>query len=298
MTPRPHRDIGGDDVAFLACRPRLMGVAYGMLGTTGEAEDVVQDAWLRWRAADRQAVRDAEGFLVRATTRLALDRIGSARARRETYVGPWLPEPLLADERDDPQHGIEAAERMSLALLMALERLDPVQRAVLLLRDVFDLDYDDIADAVEKAPANCRQIARRARERVGEPGTRFRVSPGSEEQLIRAFTQAVLDGDLAGLKELLAADAVLWADGGGVVVSARRPIAGADRIARFLIGVRGKMPEDTQMRWVRVNGDPGVALSDADGVFSVLTIEPGEQAIANVRIVNNPHKLAHLVPPP
>ena len=276
-----------------------MGVAYGMLATTGDVEDVVQDAWLRWRTADRDAVRDAEAFLIRVTTRLALDRLGSARARREHYVGPWLPEPLLADEDGDPQHAVEAAERMSFALIRALERLDPVQRAVLLLRDVFDLDYADIANAVDKSPADCRQIVHRAREQVGRPRARFTVSREVEERLVRAFLAAVGDGDIGALRELLAGEAVLWTDGGGVVTSARKPILGADRIARFLLGVRRKLPEGSQMRFVGVNGDrPSLALNRDGEVYSVVVIEPGDGVIANLSVQNNPHKLAHLTTGP
>ena len=296
MSGSSHPQAQRDDAAFLACRPRLMGVAYGMLATTGEAEDVVQDAWLRWQAAERDAVRDAEAFLIRVTMRLALDRLGSARARREAYVGPWLPEPLLSDERSDPADAVEAAERMNYALLRALERLDPVQRAVLLLRDVFDLEYDDIADVVERSPTNCRQVAHRAREQVGRPRTRFRVDRHAAERLVGAFLHAVSEGDLGALRDLLASDAVMWTDGGGVVPSARKPILGPDRIARFLLGVRRKLPEGSEVRVVRVNGDPGVALVHSGVVFSVLVAEPGDGVIANLDIVNNPHKLAHLAP--
>lgn len=284
-----------DDAAFLACRPRLLGVAYGMLGTRGEAEDVVQDAWLRWRAAGREAVRDAEAFLVRVTTRLALDALGSARARRETYVGPWLPEPLVQATDAGPDAAVEAAEELGLALLVALERLDPVQRAVFLLRDVFDLEYAAIADVVEKAPANVRQIAKRAREQLGRERRRFPVAQGEEERLVGAFALATATGDLAGLTALLAEEAILWSDGGGRVTAARKPIFGADRVARFLLGVGRKAPEGTQLVPVRVNGDPGWRIDGPQGeVLGVLALELRDGAIANVRIVNNPEKLARV----
>ncbi len=280
-----------DDRAFLACRPRLLGVAYGMLGTRGEAEDVVQDAWLRWRGAGREAVRDAEAFLVQVTTRLALDALTSARARRESYVGPWLPEPLVAEVGAGPDAAVEAAEELSFALLAALERLDPVQRAVLLLRDVFDLEYAEVADVVDRSPVNVRQIARRAREQAGRARKRHRVSAHQEERLAAAFLAAVGTGDLAGLTAVLAQDAVLWSDGGGVVRAARKPIYGPDKIARFLLGVGRKAPEDMRVDAVRVNGDPGWRLRTPSGVLAVLVLDLAEDAVATVRIVNNPEKL-------
>ncbi len=281
-----------DDV-FTACRPRLLGVAYAMLGAVDEAEDVVQEAWLRWRDADTDAVRNAEAFLVTVTTRLAIDRLRSARARRETYVGPWLPEPLLAAP-DDPAQAVVEAEQLSLALLVAMERLNPVERAVLVLRDVFDLEYSEIADALAKTPANCRQIARRARERVGEPVRRFPVAPEEEERVVAAFLAAATAGDVEGLTAVLAADAILYSDGGGVVPSARKPIYGASKAARFLIGVQRKIDFEAVVSLVRVNGDPGVRVDGPDGLVSVLALEIADGVVANVRIVNNPHKLAHL----
>ncbi len=284
------------DEVFAACRRRLLGVAYGMLGAVEEAEDVVQDAWLRWRDADTDAVRNAEAFLVTVTTRLAIDRLRSARVRRETYVGPWLPEPLLAapDARVDPAQAVVEAEDLSLALLVAMERLNPVERAVLVLRDVFDLEYGEIADAVAKTPANCRQVARRARERVGEPVRRFPVAPEEEERVLAAFLQAATTGDLEGLTAVLAADAILYSDGGGVVPSARKPIYGASKAARFLIGVQRKIDFEPVISFVRVNGDPGVRVDGPDGLVSVMALEIADGLVANVRIVNNPHKLAHL----
>jgi RNA polymerase sigma-70 factor (ECF subfamily) len=287
-----------DDAVFIACRPRLMGVAYGMLATTGEAEDVVQDAYLRWRAAGREGVRDAEAYLVVITTRLALDRLGSARARRETYIGPWLPEPLVTacGIDADPAAAVEGAEQLSLALLMALERLDPVQRAVLLLRDVFDLDYAEVADAVDRSPTTCRQIARRARKAAGEPRRRFAVDADDERRLTREFMTAVGAGDVAGLAALLAADATLWSDGGGVVLAARKPILGADRVARFLVGISRRFDAAPETELVRVNGDPGWRVTAPERARSVIALElaPDGRTIANVRIVVNPHKLRHL----
>jgi RNA polymerase sigma-70 factor (ECF subfamily) len=278
--------------AFAACRPRLLGIAYGLLGELTEAEDVVQDAWLRWRDADQQAVRMPEPFLVRVTTRLAIDRLRSARARREQYVGPWLPEPLLTDPETPEVRAIEA-ERLSLALLAALERLNPVERAVLVLRDVFDLEYAEIADALEKSPANVRQIAKRARDHAGDETRRRQVDESERQRLAEAFLVASVSGDVDRLRELLAADAIMYSDGGGVVTAARKPIYGADKIARFVVGVQRKdhYPTDAVFSPVLVNGDPGVRMeSPSEGFISILSIEVVEGAIQGLRIFSNPER--------
>jgi RNA polymerase sigma-70 factor (ECF subfamily) len=274
---------------FEACRSRLLGVAYGMLGDRGEAEDVVQDAWLRFAAADQEAIRNAEAFLVTVTTRLAMDRLRSARARRETYVGPWLPEPIITEP--DPAEIVSEAEQLSLALLVALERLNPVERAVFLLRDVFDLDYGEIADVVEKTPANCRQIAARAREHAGEPARRRPVSPEEEERVLTAFFAATNSGDLEALTRLLAADAIVYSDGGGVVTAARKPIYGAAKCARFMVGIRRKLGYDPPFSLGRVGGEPAVLIHGPVGVASVMVFELADGVVANLRLVNNPHKL-------
>jgi RNA polymerase sigma-70 factor (ECF subfamily) len=282
--------------AFLRCRPRLLGVAYGILGDLGEAEDVVQDAWLRWDAADWSRVANLEGFLVTVTTRLAIDRLRSARIRRESYVGQWLPEPLLVDDADPESVAIEAAE-LTLALLSALERLNPVERAVLVLRDVFDFEYAEIADIIEKTPANCRQLAKRAREHAAEPVRRFRATSEQAERLLAAFTAAVMTGDVKRLEAVLAADAILYSDGGGEALAARRPIYGAVKIARFLCGVRrrGYFTPELRYKAVRVNGDPGLLRIDATGhARAVIALEPHDGVIVGVRIINNPKKLTRL----
>lgn len=277
---------------FAACRPRLLGIAYGLLGELTEAEDVVQDAWLRWQAADRSAVRNAEPFLVTVTTRLALDRLRSARARREVYVGPWLPEPLLTDPETPESRAIEA-ERLSLALLGALERLNPVERAVLVLRDVFDLEYAEIADILEKTPANVRQIAKRARDHAGDPTRRRPVAEEERQRLTVAFLGAAAAGDMDGLRELLAADAIMYTDGGGVVTAARKPIYGAEKIARFMVRVQRKpsFPDDPVYTPVLVNGDPGVLMeSAAEGFLSIAAVEIADGVVQAVRFFNNPER--------
>jgi RNA polymerase sigma-70 factor (ECF subfamily) len=280
------------DDAFAACRPRLLGIAYGLLGELTEAEDVVQDAWLRWHSADRDAVRNAESFLVTVVTRLALDRLRSARVRREVYVGPWLPEPLVTDPETPETKAIEA-ERLSLALLGALERLNPVERAILVLRDVFDLEYAEIADAVGKTPSNVRQIARRAREHAGDQTRRREVDEEERQRLVVAFLAAATSGDMDGLRELLAADAIMYTDGGGVVTAARKPIYGAEKIARFMVRVQHKssFPDDPVYTPVLVNGDPGVLLeSAAEGFLSIAAIEVVDGAVQTVRFFNNPER--------
>lgn len=278
--------------AFDACRPRLLGIAYGLLGELTEAEDVVQDAWLRWDRADKDAVRNAEPFLVTVTTRLALDRLRSARARREVYVGPWLPEPLVTDPETPETKAIEA-ERLSLALLGALERLNPVERAVLVLRDAFDLEYAEIADVLEKTPANVRQIASRAREHAGDPSRRRRVGEEERQRLTVAFLGAAAAGDMDALREMLAADAIMYTDGGGVVTAARKPIYGADKIARFMVRVQRKpsFPDDPVYTPVLVNGDPGVLMESArDGFLSIAAVEITDGLVQAVRFFNNPER--------
>jgi RNA polymerase sigma-70 factor (ECF subfamily) len=279
---------------FEACRPRLLGVAYGMLGELGEAEDVVQDAWLRWSDAERDSVRNAEAFLVTVTTRLALDRLTSARARREVYVGPWLPDPLVSDPETPESRAIEA-ERLDLALLGALERLDPVERAVLVLRDVFDLEYAEVADAVEKSPANVRQIAARARRHAGEPARAREVREDERRRLAEAFMVAVSSGDVDRIRDLLAADAIMYSDGGGVATAARKPIYGADKIARFFVGIQRKdtTPTDLTFEPVVVNGDPGVRIDSASqGFINVTAVEIADGAVQAVRLFVNPYRFS------
>jgi RNA polymerase sigma-70 factor (ECF subfamily) len=279
---------------FEAHRPRLLGIAYGMLGGLAEAEDVVQDAYLRWHDADESQIRSAEAFLVTVTTRLAIDRLRSARVRRETYVGPWLPEPLVADEAaPDPADVVAEAEQLSLAILTTLERLNPVERAVLLLRDVFDLDYAEIADVVDRSPVNVRQIATRARGHVGDVHRHASVTAEEEQRLLEAFMGAVTSGDLDGLTELLAADAVMYSDGGGVVQAARKPIHSGPKVARFFIGIARKAPPEFSATWVRVNGEPGVCFDTPGGVLNVMAFEIRDGLVTAVRVVANPEKLGY-----
>ena len=277
---------------FEASRPRLQAVAYGMLGSLAEAEDVVQDAWLRWQDASREELRSPEAFLVTVTTRLAIDRLRSARARRETYIGPWLPEPLV--EEMGPAELVAEAEELSLALLATLERLNPVERAVLLLRDVFDFDYAEIADVVGRTPSTCRQIARRARDHAGQPVRRQRPTREQEQRLMEAFSAAVYGDSLEALTRTLAQDAVLWTDGGGIVSAARKPVIGGPRIARALLALQRKSPPETTVAPVRVNGEIGLFMREPDGTISVFAFEIADDVILGIRVVRNPEKLRHV----
>jgi RNA polymerase sigma-70 factor, ECF subfamily len=273
-------------------RGRLFAIAYGMLGSSAEADDVVQDAFLRWHERDRSAVRSPPAFLTTMVTRLAIDRLRSAERRRVEYVGPWLPEPLLSEL--DTAEVVSEAEQLSLALLATLERLNPVERAVFLLRDVFDFDYSEIAAIVDKSEANSRQIGRRARTRVGEPLRRFRPTHEKEHELLSAFVAATEAGDVDALTGLLARDAILWTDGGGKVSAALQPLDGAERIARFLLAIARKAPAELRSRPVRVNGDPGMRTDAPSGPAGVLALELAEEEIVGIRIVVNPDKLRHL----
>jgi len=277
---------------FEAHRPRLVGIAYGMLGSVMDAEDVVQDAYLRWAGIDPTTVDSPAAFLTTVTTRLAIDRLRSAQHRREAYVGPWLPEPMVT-AADDPAEVVATAERLSMALLVALERLNPVERAVFLLRDVFDYDYPAIADVVDKSPANCRQIASRARERVGDP-SRGRPLESEERRLANAYAAAILSRDVAGLARILADDVVLWSDGGGKTRAARHPLAGRDRVAKYLVSVSQQAPDETTAELVAVNGSLGWLATIGGAAMAVITFETAEGLVTGIRVVLNPDKLSHL----
>lgn len=276
---------------FESHRSRLVNIAYGMLGSVMEAEDIVQDVYLRWAEVDLHEVDNPPAYLTTMTTRLAIDRLRSARVRRETYVGPWLPEPYLSDYEEDPADVVAEAERLSMAMLVAFERLNPTERAVLLLREVFDLDYAEIADVVDKSPVNCRQIAARARQRIGEPQAASRPSPDTEMRLVGEYLAAIDTGDVGRLASVFADDVVLWSDGGGKARAARHLLYGAERVARHLIGVAPQAPEGMEVRLVRVNGMPGI-LGRHDGkAIGVLSFDIVDDVVVAVRAVLNPEKL-------
>lgn len=284
----------GAAAGFEPHRRHLTGIAYRMLGTLSEAEDVVQDAFLRWHAADRSAVDNPRAFLSRTVTRLCLDLLKSARVRRESYVGSWLPEPVLDSAALAVDAPGELAADLSVALLLALERLSPLERAAFLLHDVFDMDYAEVARTLDRNEAACRQLAARARAHVREARPRFAVSDDDGERIAAAFLAAARTGDASKLAGLLAEDAVLWSDGGGKKAAALNPIRGAGRIARFFAGIVDKAPELVSVRRATVNGLPGAVAIEADGSPYVIAVECRAGRVGAVYILRNPDKLRHI----
>ena len=277
---------------FEAERPRLRRLAYRMLGSVTEAEDAVQDAWLRWDRAGA-AAENPRAWLVQTVTRLCLDRMKSARARRETYVGPWLPEPLIEEIADDP---VERAEDVSVAFLLALERLSPLERAVFLLHDVFDQDYAEVGRALGRGEAAVRQLASRARAHVRDARPRFSVSPEKTLELAAAFMRAAAAQDMEGLSSLLARDAVLISDGGGKRPAALRPMVGRDDVMLLLRGLasRGGLARAMTMRPAMINGAPGVIMDLADGLQTIAFESDADGLLSAIYIIRNPDKLGHL----
>lgn len=281
---------------FTRHRALLFAIAYRMLGTVADAEDMIQETYLRWQraAAQGEQIAAPQSWLTTVLTRLCLDQLRSARVRREEYVGPWLPEPILTEVEPDPAEHAALADSLSLAFLVLLENLTPVERAIFLLHDVFDYDYAAIARIVGKSEANCRQLARRARDAVTARRPRFDPSPGEQERLTRQFVAACTDGDLAGLVATLADDITLWADGGGKAHAAMRPVQGADRVARFMLGVVRKAPAGTSYRLATVNAQPAIIASLGGVPFSVLTLDIAGGCVRGISVVANPDKLVYL----
>jgi RNA polymerase sigma-70 factor (ECF subfamily) len=282
-------------------RPRAFAIAYRMLGSVAEAEDVVQEALLRTHTAlaEGQRIESPRAFVATVTTRLAIDELRSARARRERYVGDWLPEPLVTDPAEDPAREVEMADSISLALLAVLERLSPEQRAVLLLRDVFDSGYREIAETVGKSEPAVRQLAARARRAVQEHRPRFEASREQRDELARRFFAAVQQGDLDGLESLLAHDVVLRGDGGGKVPALARALHGRKRVARTLLAWTrlGARIEGASLREVEVNGQPGALLLDGEArVIGVWALDVADGQVQGVSSIVNPDKLAHVGP--
>lgn len=278
--------------AFEAQRPRLKRLAYRMLGSVAEAEDAVQDAWLRWTRAG-EGVTDPAAWLVRATTRLCIDRLRAAKAERAAYRGPWLPEPLIEPLTEDP---VERAEDVSIAFLLALERLSPLERAVFLLHDVFDQDYAQVAETLGRTEAAVRQLASRARTHVQDARPRFSVDEGRAKALAEAFAAATAGADYARLAALLTEDAVMVTDGGGKRKAALRVMVGRDDIIGLFQGIRWRagFPEASAFEAVRINGWPGLLLHLSDGPETI-AFEPGEDGrIAAIYVMRNPEKLGHV----
>jgi RNA polymerase sigma-70 factor, ECF subfamily len=281
--------------AFEAHRSALIGLAYRMLGSRTEAEDVVQDAYLRWHATNHAAIEEPRRYLGTVVTRLCLDRLKSARARREIYVGEWLPEPVVDERFDD--HGADAlAQDISVALLLLLERLSPLERASFLLHDVFGLEFAEVARALGRGEAACRQLAARARVHIEAARPRFPVSRDEASRLATAFQAAMTSGDTVALARLLADDAVLHSDGGGKKSAALNPIRGADKILRFFEGIARKNPEllFSDTRPALVNGLPGFVIRERDGTLDTVAIEPRDGRIVAIYLTRNPDKLRHI----
>ncbi|GAA3430073.1 RNA polymerase sigma factor SigJ [Streptosporangium sandarakinum] len=274
---------------FAAIRPRLVGVAYGLLGSIDEAEDVVQDAWFRLGRVGRAEIRDVTGWLVVTVSRLALDVLRSARVRREEYVGPWLPEPVV--DGGDPADRVTLDESMSMAMLVVLESLSPAERTAFVLHDVFGLPFDEVGRAVGRSPAACRQLAARARRHVAARAPRFEVDAAEHRRVVEAFARAGAGDDIGALMELLDPDVVLRSDGGGLVTAARRPVRGADRVARFLLGVTRRYGSSHGFAPVMVNGWPGLLRSRRDATPAVYALNTAGGRITEIYIVMNPEKL-------
>ncbi|WP_305785564.1 RNA polymerase sigma-70 factor [Symbioplanes lichenis] len=278
-----------DDDPFVAHRSLLFTVAYELLGTAADAEDVVQETWLRWAAA-RAEVRDPRAYLVRIVTRQALNRLRTLARRREDYVGPWLPEPLRTSP--DVAEDVELAESVSVAMLTVLETLAPTERAVFVLREVFDISYAEIAATLGKSPAAVRQIAHRARDHVAARRPRITVSRAEQDAVVHRFLSAVRGGDLQGLLDVLAPDVIILADGGGVVTAARHPIHGAARAAKFL-AMLADLP-DYAMTPLRLNGGPALRVDLASELDTVASLVVEDGRITRIFAIRNPAKLAHL----
>jgi RNA polymerase sigma-70 factor, ECF subfamily len=287
-----------DDV-YQELKPLMFSIAYRMLGSATEAEDIVQEAFLRFHkeTSGGTEVDSAKAYLSAVTTRLSIDHLRSARVRRERYVGTWLPEPILTEEEDDVALHAETADSLSMGFLVLLESLTPVERAVFLLREVFDYGFDEIAGIVGKTEENCRQISVRARKHVHDAKPRFEASRARKEELARRFFAAALDGDLDGLLEMLAADAVAYADGGGVAPAAPHPVHGGKKVGNLLMAGarRGRELGVVGMRRVEINGEPGAIFVRGDGEpVGVVALEISDDQVQTIRAISNPEKIRHL----
>ena len=274
--------------AFERARPRLFGIAYRMLGSVAEAEDIVQDVWTRWQSTDRRVVRDPQAFLATTTTRLAINVLQSARTRHETYVGPWLPEPV--DTSADPTLGAERGEALELAVLVLLERLSPTERAAYVLREAFNYPYKEIAEVLRVEEANARQLVTRARQHVTDE-RRARVSNDEQKRLLHAFVAAAQTGDLAALERLFAADVVSQADGGGFIRAAQKPVVGRVRVAKYIASVSEWGWTGVIATVIQANGMACAVLSRAGVVAMLVTIEASPEGIDQIMWVMRPSKL-------
>ena len=289
---------GSEEIAaFEELRPRLFGIAYRMTGSVADAEDVCQEAWLRWRAIDPATVTTPEAYLVRTVTNLAIDRLRSAQHRRETYVGPYLPEPLVADDDEDPAAAAELSDSLTLAFLVLLDELSPLERAVLLLHDVFGYEFDDVAAAVGRSAAACRQIASRTRRKLAHERAQTRRPDAEHEQrMIEQLLVATTSGDIDSVMQLLAPDVVHLGDGGADRHAARRPVVGPERVARLLTNLAQRLvPLGYSARLATVNGGTGVVFEHEGHVDSVMSLSlAADGRVRRVYIQRNPDKLEHV----
>jgi len=274
---------------FVSVRPRLFGIAYRMLGSAAEAEDIVQDVWLRWQTTDRSVVLNPPAFLATTTTRLAINLAQSARSRRETYVGLWLPEPV--DTSSDPHLGAERGEALEFAVLLLLEKLSPTERAAYILREAFNYPYEDIAEILQLAEANTRQLVTRARKHIAD-GRREPVSSDEQKRLFNAFMAAAQKGDLAALEGLFASDVISYSDGGGVVRAAQNPVVGRGRVAKFIAAVASHFWTGVTVATIEANGQACMLMSRDGAVVALATIDASAQGIDQILWVMRPSKLA------
>ncbi|MGW5265004.1 RNA polymerase sigma-70 factor [Microbispora sp. NPDC004025] len=284
-------DLDQAAAAFESVRPRLFGIAYRILGSSTEAEDLLQDVWLRWQAYDRGIVADPAAFLATVTTRLAINTLQSARVRRETYVGPWLPEPV--DTGDDPHLGAERGEALGFAVLLLLEKLSPTERAAYVLREAFDYPYRQIAEIIETSEVAVRQLVSRARKHIVSE-RRAPVTRAEQRRLLTAFVTAARSGDLAALEDLLATDAISYSDGGGAVRASRIPVIGAFRVAKYVRAFADRFWAGVEVEWADVNGQSAALLRRDGELFTVLTVNASDEGIDQVLWLMNPAKIAAL----
>src|SRR6266536_318975 len=283
---------------FETYRSYLFAIAYRMLGSAMDAEDMVQETYLRYSATSPESIASLKAFLTTIITRLCMDQLHLARRKREQYLGPWLPEPIItsdAPELAQVEERVDTAESISLAFLVLLEQLQPIERAVFLLREVFEYDYAEIASFLGKSEAACRQSFSRAKKHLGDHRPRFPASPGTQKQLLTGFLQAAQAGEMPALMNVLAEDVTLWVDSGGKVKgAATRPIHGRDAVARFSLGTRRFLPEGARVELAEVNGQLALIFRAGDRAYLVLTIEVEAQRIQTVRVMVNPEKLARV----
>jgi RNA polymerase sigma-70 factor (ECF subfamily) len=287
MPPDPRLDF---EQQFQELRPVLFSLAYRMLGTRADAEDVVQEAWLRWESAAKEDIRLPKSFLTTVVARLSLDALKAAHRKRETYVGPWLPEPIV---EPSGSHTVEVAETLSIAFLHILESLSPAERVAFLLREAFDTNYDEIATVLDTSEQNSRQLVARARKHMDDRRPRFPVDRVRHQKMLEEFLTACASGDASELTHLLSEDVVLYSDGGGKIPAALNPIHGSDHVAKLLLGLARRGGAAARIQFATVNGEPGAVMIEPSGIVTVMTIELDSQGrLSRLFFMRNPEKLA------